>query len=251
MIVSSGSTIPTKPPDSSTPELTRPRALTYTCVNTCIDEPGRRPSAGAAYSDKETSLTTRSTLSPQYDVIVVGAGICGIYQAYKLQQMGVRATVLERGAGPGGTWYWNRYPGCRFDSESETYGYSWSKELLAEWDWQEHYAPREETERYLQHVIEKFDLGKMMQYGCTVTAARWNEDERMWTVTLADGGTFTTRFLMTAIGLLSAPTPPRYPGVADFKGVSFHTYYAPHDPIDWRGKRVAVIGTGSTGVQII
>ena len=196
-------------------------------------------------------MTEQSTLSPQYEAVVIGAGICGIYQAYKLKQMGVHFTVLERGAGAGGTWYWNRYPGCRFDSESETYGYSWSKELLQEWDWKEHFAPREETESYLQHVVDKFGLGPMMQFGCSVSSAHWNEDARMWTIALTDGRTLTTRFMLTAIGLLSAPTPPRYQGVADFKGVSFHTYYAPRDPIDWTGKRVAVIGTGATGVQLI
>jgi cation diffusion facilitator CzcD-associated flavoprotein CzcO len=196
-------------------------------------------------------LTSQASLRPHYDAVVIGAGICGIYQAYKLSQMGLRSIVLEKGSGPGGTWHWNRYPGCRFDSESETYGYSWSAELLAEWDWTEHFAPREETERYLQYVVKKFDLEAMMQFGCEVSAAHWQEDSRMWTLRLTNGRTLTTRFLLTAIGLLSAPTMPRYEGVNDFQGLSFHTYYAPKDPIDWQGKRVAVIGTGATGVQLI
>jgi cation diffusion facilitator CzcD-associated flavoprotein CzcO len=188
---------------------------------------------------------------PQYEAVVVGAGVCGIYQAFRLREMGAHATVLERANGVGGTWYWNRYPGCRFDSESETYGYSFSPELLKEWDWHERYAPRAETERYLKHVAEKFGLYKFMQFGCTVSSAHWSEQARAWTVGLSDGRTITTRFLLTAIGLLSAPTLPRYPGVADFKGISFHTYYAPEQPVDFRDKRVAVIGTGATGVQVI
>ena len=196
-------------------------------------------------------LTSLASLSPHYDAVVIGAGICGIYQAYRLSQMGLRATVLERGSGAGGTWHWNRYPGCRFDSESETYGYSWSAELLEEWDWTEHYATREETEKYLQLVVKKFNHEAMMQFGCEVSAAHWQENNRMWTVRLTNGRTLSTRFLLTAVGLLSAPTMPRYEGVSDFQGLSFHTYYAPKDPIDLKGKRVAVIGTGATGVQLI
>lgn len=188
---------------------------------------------------------------PDYEVTVIGAGVCGIYLAYRLQKMGVRFTVLERGGDVGGTWYWNRYPGCRFDSESESYGYSFSKELLAEWDWTERFAPREETERYLNHVVAKFDLRRHMQFGAEVVSARWSEPERIWRVGLSDGREISTRFLMTAVGLLSAPTPPRYAGLADFKGQSFHTYYYPREGVDYAGKRVAVIGTGATGVQLI
>lgn len=177
--------------------------------------------------------------------------MCGIYQAYRLQELGLRTAVLERGTDVGGTWHWNRYPGCRFDSESETYAYSFSPELLAEWNWTEHFAPRAETERYLQYVAEKFGLYELMQFGADVSAARWDEAARMWEVGLADGRTLSARFLLTAIGLLSSPTLPRYQGVQDFRGTSFHTYYAPRESVDFTGKRVAVIGTGATGVQVI
>ncbi len=186
-----------------------------------------------------------------YEAVVIGAGVCGIYQAYRLKLMGLRFHVIEQGPDVGGTWQWNRYPGCRFDSESETYGYSFSKELLNEWDWSEHFAPREETERYLHYVVEKFDLRKFMSFNSRLSAARWDEGIAGWRLTTSDGRAITTRFLLTAIGLLSAPTLPRYEGVSDFKGISFHTYYAPREPVDLDGKRVAVIGTGATGVQLI
>lgn len=193
----------------------------------------------------------RNIDQPQYEAIVVGAGICGIYQIYRLKELGISATVLEAGGDVGGTWYWNRYPGCRFDSESVTYAFSFSKELLQEWNWSERFAGQPETERYLRHVVDKFDLRKYMQFNCRVTSARYNEASSSWSVTVSDGRVLTTRFLLTAIGLLSCPTPPRYKGIEKFKGISFHPYHTPKEPIDYAGKRVAVIGTGATGVQII
>lgn len=196
-------------------------------------------------------MTKVGMSQPQYDAIVIGAGVCGIYQAYKLQKMGRKFIVLEQASDVGGTWHWNRYPGCRFDSESETYAYSFSDELLQEWDWTEHFAPREETERYLQYVVAKFDLRRHMRFGSQLKKARWDEWSQMWHVETEAGDTYTTRFLLTAIGLLSAPTMPRYAGVDSFQGISFHTYHAPRDSVDFAGKRVAVIGTGATGVQLI
>jgi cation diffusion facilitator CzcD-associated flavoprotein CzcO len=188
---------------------------------------------------------------PRHEVIIIGAGVCGIYQLYRLLELGIDVTVLESGAGPGGTWFWNRYPGCRFDSESWTYGYSFSRELLAEWNWSEHFAGQPETLRYLNHVIDKFDLRHHMQFGAHVESAAFDEETSSWTVTLRDGRKLASRFLMTAIGMLSAPTMPRIEGVEDFEGLSFHTYYTPHEPVDFTGKRVAVIGTGATAVQLI
>ena len=189
--------------------------------------------------------------SPQHEVVIIGAGVCGIYQLYRLLELGIDVTVLEAGGGPGGTWYWNRYPGCRFDSESYTYGYSFSKELLEEWNWSEHFAGQPETLRYLNHVVEKFDLRDHMQFNCQVKAAAFDEDSDCWTLSLADGRTLTTRILLTAIGMLSAPTMPLIEGVESFKGESFHTYYWPHEPVDLAGKKVGIIGTGATAVQII
>ena len=186
-----------------------------------------------------------------YDVIIIGAGMSGMCQLYRLRELGLRVRVIEAGTGVGGTWYWNRYPGARFDSESYSYGFSFSKELLEEWNWSEHFAGQPETLRYLNLVADKFDLRRDIQFGSTVTAAIYREDTRSWDVTLEDGSQFRTRFLITAIGPLSAPIMPRIEGVDSFKGPSFHTARWPREPVDLAGKRVAVIGTGATGVQTI
>jgi cation diffusion facilitator CzcD-associated flavoprotein CzcO len=205
----------------------------------------------AKHNMTQDQITPHVPTEPDFEAIVIGAGVCGIYQAYRLKEMGLRFTVLERAEDAGGTWHWNRYPGCRFDSESETYGYSFSEDLLQAWDWSERFAPRAETERYLLHVVERFGLREHMQFGADVVSAHWGEEALQWTVGLKDGRSLTTRYLLTAIGLLSAPTPPRYPGVESFQGLSFHTYTYPRESVDFAGKRVAVIGTGATGVQII
>ncbi|MEO2176413.1 MAG: NAD(P)/FAD-dependent oxidoreductase [bacterium] len=202
-------------------------------------------------SETQDQFQTRNQPKPERDIIIIGAGVCGIYQLYKLLELGLNVTVLETGTGPGGTWYWNRYPGCRFDSESWSYGYSFSKELLEEWNWSENFSGQPETLRYLEHVVEKFDLLQYMQFGCKVERATWDEDARIWTVFLENGRSHTCRFLMTAIGLLSAATEPKIEGMESFKGESFHTYYWPHEPVEVKGKKVAVIGTGATGVQVI
>ncbi|HRD75207.1 MAG TPA: NAD(P)/FAD-dependent oxidoreductase, partial [Hyphomicrobiaceae bacterium] len=153
--------------------------------------------------------------------------------------------------GVGGTWYWNRYPGARFDSESYSYGYSFSKELLQEWDWQEHFAPQPETLRYLNHVADKFALRPDIEFRSRVSSAHYDAARRGWTVTLESGKVASARFLITAVGPLSAPVMPRIPGVASFKGEAYHTATWPHQPVTFAGKRVAVIGTGATGVQTI
>ncbi len=186
-----------------------------------------------------------------HDAIIIGAGISGLYQLHRLRALGLRARVFEAGTGVGGTWYWNRYPGARFDSESYSYGYSFSPELLQEWSWSEHFAPQPETLRYLNFVADKFDLRRDIQFRSRVTAAHWQEGTRSWEITLEDGSKHTCRFLITAIGPLSAPTMPKIEGVESFRGQSFHTARWPHEPVGFEGKRVAVIGTGATGVQTI
>lgn len=184
------------------------------------------------------------------DAIVIGAGVSGIYLLYRLLGLGMKVSVLEAGGDVGGTWYWNRYPGCRFDSESYTYGYSFSPELLQEWSWSEEFATRPETERYLHHVVERFGLRQHMQFQTRVKSATYEDDQRRWTVVTADGNTLTARFLITAMGILSVPTVPRIEGKPCFQGKAFHAFDWPED-LDISGKRVAVIGTGSTGVQLI
>ena len=186
-----------------------------------------------------------------YDVIIIGAGMPGMYQLYRLRELGLRVRVIEAGTGVGGTWYWNRYPGARFDSESYSYAFSFSKELLDEWNWSEHFAPQAETLRYLNHVADKFDLRRDMQFSSRVTAAHFHEEAGNWEVTLEDGSKQRATFLITAIGPLSAPTMPNIEGVDTFKGEAFHTATWPHEPVSFEGKRVAVIGTGATGVQTI
>ena len=199
----------------------------------------------------EQTTNAGATPIPDYDAIIIGAGMSGLYQLYRLREQGFRVRVFEAGTDVGGTWYWNRYPGARFDSESYSYGYSFSKELLEEWEWSEHFAGQPETLRYLNHVADKFDLRRDIQFRSRVTAAVYDEGSRSWSIALDDGSRFDTRFLITAIGPLSTPTLPRIEGRDDFKSASFHTARWPKEPVDFTGKRVAVIGTGATGVQTI
>jgi len=186
-----------------------------------------------------------------FDAIVIGAGISGMYQLHRLRERGFRVRVFEAGTGVGGTWYWNRYPGARFDSESYSYGYSFSQEVLDEWDWSEHFAGQPEIERYCNFVADKFDLRRDIQFSARVKSAHFQDDGHFWEVTIEDGSVHRSRFLVTAIGLLSAPTMPRFEGIEDFKGAWAHTGLWPKEGIDYAGKRVAVIGTGASGVQAI
>lgn len=200
---------------------------------------------------KSVAVDTSSALNLDFDAIVIGAGISGMYQLYRLRELGLRVRVFEAGTGVGGTWYWNRYPGARFDSESYSYAYSFSQELLDEWDWTEHFSPQPETERYLNHVADKFDLRPDIQFSARVKSAIYDDEGHCWQITLEDGTSYISRYLVTAVGPLSAPTLPRFEGMDDFKGSSFHTGLWPKDPVSFEGKRVAVIGTGATGIQTI
>jgi cation diffusion facilitator CzcD-associated flavoprotein CzcO len=202
-------------------------------------------------ASRETQAPNHAAPVLDYDAIIIGAGMSGLYQLYRLRELGMRVRVFEAGTGVGGTWYWNRYPGARFDSESYSYGYSFSQELLEEWNWSEHFAGQPETLRYLNHVADKFDLRRDIQFRSRVAAATYEGGARSWSVALQDGGRFRARFLITAIGPLSAPTLPRIEGLDTFQRQSFHTARWPHEPVDFAGKRVAVIGTGATGVQTI
>jgi cation diffusion facilitator CzcD-associated flavoprotein CzcO len=200
---------------------------------------------------RAVSPEARTETHLDFDAIVIGAGVSGLYQLYRLRELGLRVRVFEAGSGVGGTWYWNRYPGARFDSESWTYGYSFSRELLKEWHWQEHFAPQPETERYLNRVADKFDLRRRIQFESRVASAHYQEETRSWDVALEDGRRYSTRLLLTAIGILSAPTMPNIPGVGTFKGEACHTHAWPKDGVDFAGKRVGIIGTGATAVQTI
>lgn len=186
-----------------------------------------------------------------HDVLIIGAGLSGIYATHQMRKLGLRSLVLEAGGGPGGTWYWNRYPGARFDSESYSYNFSFSQEILDEWTWSEHFAPQPETLRYCEFVCDKLDLRRDMQFDTRVVSAVWREESRSWILTDETGKTYTSRYVITAMGILNSYTLPNIPGVYSFKGASHHTARWPHEPVDFRNKRVAVIGTGATGIQTI
>jgi len=213
----------------------------------------RQGSAMGPLADMEgASSAVAGARSPErYQVIVIGAGLSGMYQLYRLRELGCSVHVFEAGAGVGGTWYWNRYPGARFDSESWTYGLSFSQELLQEWSWQEHFAAQPETLRYCNYLADKFDLRRDITFNARVVSAAYDENANDWEVGFEDGRRLRSRFLITAIGPLSAPTMPAIPGVGDFRGEAYHTATWPHAPVSFEGKRVAVIGTGATGVQTI
>ncbi|MSQ48487.1 MAG: NAD(P)/FAD-dependent oxidoreductase [Deltaproteobacteria bacterium] len=195
--------------------------------------------------------TTSTGAVEQFDAVVIGAGVAGLYQLYRLRELGISVRCFEDGSGVGGTWYWNRYPGCRFDSESETYGYSWSKELLQEWNWKEHYSGQPENEQYLNFVADKFNLRPNIQFNSRVKSAVYDEKANRWDVQLENGGRAQAQFVVSAAGILSARYMPPFSGVESFKGQSFHTSRWPKEKVDFTGKRVAVIGTGATAVQLI
>lgn len=187
----------------------------------------------------------------QYDAIIIGAGVVGLYQLYRLRKMGLSVRVFEDADGVGGTWYWNRYPGCRFDSESETYGYSFSEELSQEWDWKEHFSGQPENERYLNFVADKFELRKDIQLNSRVSSAVYDESAHQWEVQVEGGQRARAQFLIGAVGILSAKYTPPFEGMDSFEGLSFHTSNWPKKKVDFTGKRVGCIGTGATAVQLI
>ena len=187
----------------------------------------------------------------QYDAIVIGAGVAGLYQLHLLRKMGLSVRTFEDAGGVGGTWFWNRYPGCRFDSESETYGYSFSEELLQEWDWKEHFSGQPENERYLNLVADKFELRKYIQLNSRVSSAVYDENAHQWEVQIEGGQRARAQFLIGAVGILSANYTPPFEGIDDFKGESFHTSRWPKEKVDLTGKRVGCIGTGATAIQLI
>jgi len=187
----------------------------------------------------------------EVDAVIVGAGFAGIYMLYRLRELGLNARVIEAGSDVGGTWYWNRYPGARCDIESLSYQYSFADEIQREWNWSERYATQPELLRYAQFVADKFDLRRDMQFNTRVSSAHYDDDVQRWTVTTDQGEKFSARFCIMATGCLSVPRLPSFPGLNDFKADWYHTGEWPHEGVDFTGKRVAVIGTGSSGIQSI
>lgn len=189
----------------------------------------------------------------EFDAVIIGAGFAGLYMLYKLRQLGLRCRVFEAGEGVGGAWYWNRYPGARCDSESYFYCYSFSEEILQEWTWSEKFPAQPEIERYLNFVADRLDLRKDIHLRSRVTSAIYDERSLRWTVRTGAGDKVIARYLVTAIGGLTAAAPnlPDIPGIEAFRGEWYHTGHWPRQGVDFSGKRVGVIGTGSTGIQAI
>jgi|TARA_B110000967_G_C18900037_1_gene574085 cation diffusion facilitator CzcD-associated flavoprotein CzcO len=195
-----------------------------------------------------------------FDAVVIGAGLSGLYQAYRLREMGYRVLGVEGSDDIGGVWHHNRYPGARFDSESEIYGYFWSEQLKQEWNWTERFAAQPEVLAYIHRAAEIMDIRKDYLFNARVQKAEYDEEANLWKFEFQqpDRAPVTARFMFSALGPLSAPQMPNVPGVHTFKGESYHTASWPHDPngfgpakLDFADKRVAVIGVGSTGVQVI
>ncbi len=202
---------------------------------------------------QQTVSTTPATVTETFDAIVVGAGFSGLYMLHQLRKLGLRSRVFEAGSDVGGTWYWNRYPGARCDSESIYYMFSdhVSEELLQEWSWSERYAAQPEILRYLQFVADRLDLRRDIQFNTRVIAATYDEANNQWLISTDNGNQARASFLITAVGCLSAPNLPKFKGLESFKGTWYHTGNWPHDPVSFSGQRVAVVGTGATGVQVV
>ncbi|MCC8977754.1 flavin-containing monooxygenase [Bradyrhizobium acaciae] len=194
---------------------------------------------------------SRPPLVAECDAVVVGAGFGGLYAIYRLRELGLKVIGVEAASDVGGTWYWNRYPGARCDIPSLLYSYTWSEELRREWRWSEKYAGQPEILRYAQHVADRFELRSLIRFATRVISADWDEAGESWTVRTDRGDCIVASTCVMATGNLSVPNKPKLPGVERFRGPIYHTGQWPHQEIDFSGLRVAVIGTGSSGVQTI
>jgi cyclohexanone monooxygenase len=197
------------------------------------------------------SISGKSHAAKTYDVVVVGAGFAGMYMLHRLRGLGLSARVYEQGGDVGGTWYWNRYPGARCDVESMQYSYSFSEELQQEWQWSERYAPQPEILKYANHVADRFNLRSDIQLETRVDQAAFDEGANQWSVTTSDGKTVTAKHVVLATGCLSNARMPDIRGLSSFNGKVYHTGHWPHEPVDFKGLRVGVIGTGSSGIQSV
>ena len=188
---------------------------------------------------------------PSYDAVIVGAGFAGLYMLYRLRQLGWHVRVFESGSGVGGTWYWNRYPGARCDVESVQYSYQFSDALQQEWEWTERYATQPEILRYANHVADRFDLRRDIQFDTRITSATFDEARAQWCLQTQHGERVTAPFCIMATGCLSSTNTPSFRGLDTFRGEVYHTGRWPHEAVDFTGKRVGVIGTGSSAIQSI
>ena len=186
-----------------------------------------------------------------YDAIIIGAGVSGLYQLHRLRELGLNVRVFESGSDVGGTWYWNRYPGARFDSESWSYGFAFSEELLQEWNWREHFSAQPDTLAYIEYAADKFDFRRDVSFNHLLKAADWDEEQRRWLLTFDNGDRYSATVFIPALGPLSAFTMPVIEGVGSFEGPAYHTARWPKEPVDFSGLRVGIIGTGATAIQAI
>ena len=192
-----------------------------------------------------------TTNADVWDAVVVGAGFAGLYAVHKLVSLGFSVLGVEKAAGVGGVWYWNRYPGARCDCESYYYSYSFSEELQRDWKWSLRYSEQPEILNYLEYVAQRFDLHRHIRFSTRVDSATFDEQTNRWTVRLGNGESVVARFIVTAAGCLSAIQPPGIPGLDNFKGRVLYSAAWPHESVDLHGKRVGIIGTGASGVQVI
>src|SRR5258705_434783 len=241
--MTTGGSTPRSYPQSAAP-------LCYASDRVRVSGPDERGEAmSARHEEQPKAPATAAARSGPYDAIVIGAGISGMYQLHRLRGLGLSVRAFEAGDGVGGTWYWNRYPGARFDSESWTYGYSFSEEILREWEWSEHFAAQPETLRYCNFVADKLDLRRDIEFSCRIKAAVYDEAANEWEIETEDGRRARARFLITAIGPLSAPTMPTIPGVESFRGEAYHTGRWPHEPVGLAKQPVGAIRTGGPAGQ--
>ncbi len=196
-------------------------------------------------------MTAAANASSQYDVVVIGAGFAGMYTLHKLRALNLNIKVVEAGDNVGGTWYWNRYPGARCDVESLEYSYSFSDELQQEWEWPERFAAQPDILKYANHVADRFDLRRDIQFNTRVKSAVFDRQTNLWTLTTTKGEIIQAQFCIMASGNLSLPRVPDFKGLETFKGKWYHTGQWPHEKVDFTGQRVGIIGTGASGIQTI
>jgi cation diffusion facilitator CzcD-associated flavoprotein CzcO len=210
------------------------------------------PGDFSAVQMRETTKFVERSPTTHFDALIIGAGFAGMYMLHSLRdKLGMTARVLEAGDGVGGTWYWNRYPGARCDSPSYIYCYTFDRNLVQEWEWSERYPEQDELLRYLEHCADRFDLKPDIGFGKRVNSTVFDEKTNRWTVRTEQGDEYTARYVIAATGCLTAGNMPKIKGIESFKGKMYHTSRWPHGGVDFTAKRVAVIGTGATGVQAI
>lgn len=198
-----------------------------------------------------TKIAERNSMPAEMDALVIGTGVAGLYQLYQLREAGLKVHACDTSTDVGGTWYWNRYPGAKFDSESYIYQYLFDEILYKDWTWSERFPGQREVERWMHYIADRLDLRRSISFSTTITKATYDEPSGLWTVETDRGDVVKTRYLIGCTGMLSAPLTDRFPGQASFKGQIVHTGRYPKEGLELKGKRVAVIGTGATGIQVI